>query len=64
MARDSRAHVVGGGELCNEGMLRKRGPTIQLTTYAFWELDLLRMLYCEVEIFNLLVFVHILVISI
>ncbi len=26
-------NVVGGGELCNEGMLRKQGPAGSLTTY-------------------------------
>ena len=33
-------NVVGGGELCNEGMLRKLGPTDSLTTRirGFWVL--------------------------
>ena len=36
--------MVGGGELCNEGMLRKLGPTVSLTTYFPRILNLLSLL--------------------
>jgi hypothetical protein len=39
-------NVVGGGELCNEGMLRKLGPTGSLTTYIRAVLNLLSLPLC------------------
>jgi len=35
--------VGGGGELCNEGMLRKLGPTGSLTTYFLRKSGLLSL---------------------
>jgi hypothetical protein len=39
-------NVVGGGELCNEGMLRKLGPTDSLTTFILVVRDLLSLPLC------------------
>ena len=39
-------NVVGGGELCNEGMLRKLGPTGSLTTHVSRVRDLLSLPLC------------------
>ena len=38
--------MVGGGELCNEGMLRKLGPTGSLTTHIGGVRDLLSLPLC------------------
>ena len=35
-----------GGELCNEGMLRKQGPTDSLTTYDVSIWNLLSLPFC------------------
>ncbi len=43
-------NVVGGGELCNEGMLRKQGPTDSLTTQVTNEPSLLSLpLYVRMD---------------
>jgi hypothetical protein len=38
-------HITGGGELCNEGMLRKLGPTGSLTTFIDMVCDLLSLAF-------------------
>jgi hypothetical protein len=46
VVRASRTYVVGGGELCYEGMLRKLGPTDCLTTYYLRDMQPIKPFYC------------------
>ena len=50
VVRASRTYVVGGGELCYEGMLRKLGPTDCLTTIYLRDMQPIKAFYCGNQI--------------